>query len=77
MNTKSRNCLDAYNNNCLKELAKKISEAKWAHFSGKVIAFIMTPIPLHQALKRLQALIKQGIYPATTFIKPHKAPKIN
>jgi hypothetical protein len=71
-NNKGRNCLKAYNNNWLKELAKALPEAKW-----KSIAFITTPTPLHLALKRPLALIKQRNYPATTFVKTYKAPKIN
>jgi len=48
-NTKGRNCLNACNKNWLKELAKK----KFLRLSGKLIAFIMTPTPLHFAMKRL------------------------
>jgi hypothetical protein len=47
-NTKGRNCPNAYNNNWLKELAKKIPEAKWEFNDIHKI-----PTPLHLVLKRL------------------------
>jgi len=47
-NTEGRNCLNACNKNCLKELAKEILMQ-----SEKSITFITTPTPLHWALKRL------------------------